>query len=148
MNGVKRKVEGQAKPRARRSYQLGTLDKALTVLEALESSSQAMSLQQIAEQSKVQRLAVFRILSTLEQRGYVRRLSDKRYRATTRRRPVIGYMAPMTGNAFRIAVAASLEKTARDTRIDLLALDNPEDDEHVSIRNARHLVSSNADLVR
>jgi ribose transport system substrate-binding protein len=131
----------------RRSYALGTLEKALTVLERLETSSQALTLQQITDDTGIQRLAVYRILSTLENRGYVRRLADKRYRAATRRRPVLGYMAPMTGNSFRVAVATSLTAAATSARVQLLTFDNPEDDEKTSLYNARRLVAANVDLV-
>lgn len=142
-----RENKNEATVGLRRSYAVGTLEKALTVLERLETSSQALTLQQITDETGIQRLAVYRILSTLENRGYVRRLADKRYRAATRRRPVIGYMAPMTGTSFRVAVATSLTAAASTARVQLLTFDNPEDDEKTSVHNAQQLVSANVDLV-
>jgi ribose transport system substrate-binding protein len=131
----------------RRSNTLGTLDKGLTVLETLETAGSAIALHQIAARTGIQRLAVYRILTTLEERGYVRRLSDKRYQAVTRRRSVVGYMAPLTGSSFREAVAAGLTAAARRSRVELQMLDNPEYDQQTSIRNARELVEADVDLV-
>lgn len=135
------------KQKPERTYHVSTLDKALSVLEHLESAAEPLSLNDIAAGSGTQRLAVFRILSTLESRGYVRRLEDKRYQATTRRRPLVGYMAPLTGNAFREDVRRSLEAAARAARVDLMVLDNAEDDAELCIRNAQRLVSTRADAV-
>ena len=131
----------------RRSSTLGTLSRGLTVLELLESSGRPLALHQIAELTGIQRLAVYRIVATLEERGYVRRLADKRYQAVTRRRPTLGYMAPLTGSCFREAVAAGLTAAAQRSRVELLMLDNPEYDQPTSVRNARELVKADVDLV-
>jgi ribose transport system substrate-binding protein len=130
-----------------RIYTVGTLDKALTVLELLEGSSTPLNLQEISGRTRIQRLAVYRILSTLENRGYVRRQQDKRYLAATRRRPVLGYLAPLTGNSFRVLVADSLAAAAKQARVDLRVFDNPEDDEQATIGNARRLVAAGVDIV-
>ena len=87
------------------------LDKGLSVLEAVERAPTPASIQEIARVTGVQRLAVSRILATLEQRGYVLREDSKRYRPATRRhRLKLGYVAPLTGNAFREDLARSLQE--------------------------------------
>src|SRR5689334_17681873 len=102
------------------------LDKGLSVLEAVERAPSATSIQEIARITGIQRLAVYRILATLEQRGYVLRDDSKRYRPATRRRRLrIGYAAPLSGNAFREDLARSLHEAAAQAGVELIALDNP-----------------------
>ena len=67
------------------SYQLQTLARALDVLELLERTSKPMSLTEIAEVLGEATAIVYRILHTLENRGYLyRRPEDKRYSYTGR----------------------------------------------------------------
>jgi len=68
---------------------------------------------------------VFRLLCTLEGRGYVARLENKRYRLTSRRRRIrLGYTAPCTGTAYRGELLAGLRRAAAAGNADLLELDN------------------------
>lgn len=61
-------------------YQLQTLSRALDVLETIQASPSPLSLTEIAGRLGEAMPIVFRILHTLEARGYVlRRPSDKRY---------------------------------------------------------------------
>jgi ribose transport system substrate-binding protein len=125
----------------------GTFEKGLTVLEAVERAAHPVTIQEVAAITGIQRLAVFRLLTTLEQRGYVRRGEDKRYRAASRRRTVlIGYAAPVTGNTFRQDLAASIQRAAAQAGMDLMVLDNAEDDEASVVRNAQTLVEAKVDV--
>lgn len=124
-----------------------TLDKGLTVLEAVESASHPLTIQELAARTRLQRLAVYRLLCTLERRGYVLRDADKRYRITGRRKKLlIGYAAPLSGNSFRDDVAASIHRAAAAAGIDLLLLDNTPDDSGQAIRNAETLVEARVDV--
>ena len=67
--------------RKKESRSTTTLDKGLTVLEAVEKAAQPPTIQELARITGIQRLAVYRLLCTLEQRGYVIRDDDKHYRA-------------------------------------------------------------------
>ncbi len=138
---VKKKVE----PADR--YTVGTLEKGLSVLEALEKGPDQLTIQEIARVTGIQRAAVFRLLCTLERRGYVMRLENKKYRATSRRRRIlIGYSAPLAGTQFRVDLAESLRKAASRASVDLLILDNPEDDVEVAQQNARQLLEARVDV--
>ena len=67
------------------SYQLQTLARALDVLELMERTPEPMSLTEIAEAMGEATAIVYRILHTLEARGYLyRRPQDKRYSYTGR----------------------------------------------------------------
>lgn len=129
------------------SYRAGTLDKGLTVLETVEKSPRPLTIQEVAAASRIQRLAVFRLLTTLEARGYVLRGEDKRYRSTARRRRIqLGYAGPMTGNWFRQDMAASIERAAAEAGMELVAADNREDDAEGALANARMLVERRVDV--
>lgn len=68
-----------------KSYQLQTLARAFDVLELMERTSQPMSLTEIADAMGEATAIVYRILHTLEARGYLyRRPQDKRYSYTGR----------------------------------------------------------------
>jgi len=125
----------------------GTLDKGLTVLETVERAGHPIGIHEIASLTGIQRLAVYRLLTTLEQRGYVSRDESKRYRAMSRRRKLlIGYAAPLTGNTFREDVTSSLQSAARLAGIDIMLLHNDHDDEQQALRNAETLIEARVDV--
>ncbi|GAA5131544.1 IclR family transcriptional regulator [Alloalcanivorax gelatiniphagus] len=67
------------------NYQLQTLARALDVLELMERTPEPMSLTEIADAMGEATAIVYRILHTLEARGYLyRRPQDKRYSYTGR----------------------------------------------------------------
>jgi ribose transport system substrate-binding protein len=125
----------------------GTLEKGLSVLEAIDRAAHPLSIQEIAAATGIQRLAVYRLVSTLEVRGYVRRADDKRYRATGRRRRLLlGYAAPLTGNTFREDLSGSIQRAAAAAGIDVMVLDNPEDDSAEVMRSAQTLIDARVDV--
>lgn len=125
----------------------GTLEKGLIVLEAVEKAAHPLSIQEVVAATGIQRLAVYRLLSTLEARGYVRRSDDKRYQGTSRRRRVVvGYAAPLTGNWFRVDLTASIRDAAAQAGFDLIVLDNNEDDAEAALRNTQELVERQVDV--
>ncbi len=127
-------------------YRVGTLDKASTS-RMLEKGARALGIGDVAAATGIQRTAVFRLLCTLERRGYVQRQENKKYRSTWRRRPVLlGYCGPLTGNPFREDLAASLRAAASQSKIDLLTIDNDENDAEQSLKNAQVLIDAKIDL--
>jgi ribose transport system substrate-binding protein len=128
-------------------YKLGTLDKGLTILELVERSSKPVGIQQVALATGIQRAAVYRLLCTLEQRGYVHRLENKKYTSAMRgHRFLIGYCAPLSGSSFRKLLATNIRRAAQDSNLDLLEADNREDDFEGGLRNAQMLVDARVDL--
>jgi len=125
----------------------GTLEKGLRVLEAVEKAGRPVTIQEVASATEIQRLAVYRLLSTLEERGYVHRSEDKRYRAIlVRRRLLAGYAAPLSGTPFREDVAASIERAAARVGLELLLLDNSEEDTAAAMRNVAKLLERRVDV--
>jgi ribose transport system substrate-binding protein len=128
-------------------YRLGTLDKGLTILELLEKAPKALGIQDIGRVTGIQRAAVFRLLCTLEQRGYVQRLENKKYSfALRRRRFLVGYCAPLAGSSFRTLLATNIQRAAQESNMDLLEVDNREDDSEEGLRSAQILVDAKVDL--
>jgi ribose transport system substrate-binding protein len=93
-------------------------------------------------------LAVYRLLSTLEQRGYVIRDDRKRYSPAPRRRRVLaGYLGPLPGNSFRVDLTASLRAAAEKAGADLPVFENEENDVEGAIRNTEHMITRGTDVV-
>lgn len=134
--------------RKKESKGVSTLDKGLTVLEIVEKAAHPPTIQELARMTGIQRLAVYRLLCTLEQRGYVIRDDDKQYRPASRRRRILaGYAAPLSGNWFRVDLAQSLRSAAEKVGMELMALDNPEEDVGAAMENIEKLVAAGADAV-
>lgn len=134
-------------PPAKDRYLLSTVDKALTILETLEKERRALTVQELAQATRIQRSAVFRLVHTLERRGYLERLENKKYRCTYRRRRILlGYAAPLTDTPFRCDVAASIRRAAAEANLELIVLDNREDDPDTCIRNAQAMIEARVDL--
>ncbi len=124
------------------------LDRGLFVWETIQASVHPLNIQEIAARTGVQRLAVYRILKTLESRSYVRRAADKRYVAVSRgRRPLIAYLAPLTGNRFRDAVTQSIQKAAAEANCDLLLMNNADEDGDALLANAAIVLERKPDMV-
>ncbi len=134
-------------PQPRRRYQVGTLEKALDLLEAIEAAGSPCGVQELTRATGVQRTAVYRLLSTLESRGYILRLADKRYTVSARRkRFTFGFVAPLSGNSFREDLYRGLRDAAEQARVDLQALDNAEGDSEAALQNAQTMIDRHVDV--
>lgn len=123
------------------------LDKGLTVLEAVERADHPVTIQELAALTGLQRLAVYRLLTTLEERGYIHRSQDKRYRSTTRRRRLlVGYLAPLDGNRFRVDVKESIERAAARAGSYVMLRHNDEEDAAAALRHAQEMVDARVDV--
>ncbi len=133
--------------KAPREYQVGTVEKALDLLEAVETAAVPCGVQDLVRATGIQRTAVYRLLSTLERRGYILRLPDKTYSATARRkRFTFGIVAPLSGNSFRDDLYRGLREAATHARVELLALDNAEGDSGAALQNAQQLIDRRVDV--
>ena len=129
-----------------RQYRSGTLEKGLDLLETLERSAEPLRLQELTQVTGQDRATLFRLLCTLEDRGYLERMEDKRYRAKPRKRaPRVLYIAPLSGNAFREAVTTSVRRSAADAGLQLELIDTS-DSTGVSVGFER-AVASHPDAV-
>jgi ribose transport system substrate-binding protein len=126
----------------------GTLEKGLRALQAVEKSQHPITIQEIAMATGIQRLAVYRLLNTLVQHGYVQRDERKRYRIASRcRRTTIGYLTPMEETPFRRDLHASIRTAAEQLGFDLQVRSSGEDDKTGVLENAKALLEAHVDVV-
>lgn len=73
-------MRGGRLPRNLDRYAVHVVDRALDVLETLRDSGRPVRLQDVAQRLAMAKSSVFRLLCTLERRGYVDRTPDSLYR--------------------------------------------------------------------
>ena len=136
-----------AKAKMKRFYLIPILSKALDVLELLEQSNNAFSLEEVYQQTRISKTSVYRILKTLVHRGYVAQTQDGRYRLVSRPRRLRFGFAMQSGDLpFSQAVYKSVLQAAASAGVDILELDNRFDSE-MAVRNAEAFVAQRVDLV-
>src|SRR5215470_15283053 len=116
-------MEGDVEQR----YFVEAAAKVLDVLECFNSPTEELSITEVARRTGSTYSSAFRLLYTLEKRGYVmRRPGKKRYVLTpTRRRFRIGY-ASLQNTAFQREVTWSIVTAARKLATTLLVRTNEE----------------------
>jgi len=129
-------------------YYVEVVGKALDVLEVLKGSRTELRLTDIAEKAHLDISTTFRLLRTLEARGYVLRDSKTKgfkhslgYRAYR-----IGY-AQLSGDLpFSQKVTQSLMEAAAKFHVELLIADNRDSPEE-AVKNASWLISQRVDFI-
>lgn len=109
-------------------YVVETLWRACDTIEAFETDGEILRLRDVADRTGLSPPTVFRLLHTLELRGFMERVDRNRYRL--RIRPIkrgkyrFGYAAESSQHAFSRAVTESLANAAKNEGVDLMILDN------------------------
>ena len=135
------------KAKIKRLYLIPILSKALDVIELLEESHGAASLEDVYQKTRISKTSVYRILKTLVHRGYVAQTQSGHYRLVSRpRRLRFGFAVQSAEMPFSIAVAQSVTAAAAASGVELLLLDN-QYDAAVAVRNAEEFVEKRVDLV-
>lgn len=100
--------------------------KVLEVLESFDSPEEELSIMEVARRVRITYSSTFRLLYTLEKRGYVmRRPGSRKYsRTPVRKRFRIGYAAVDNQMKFSDEVSRSLVVAARNHGVDLIVKDN------------------------
>src|SRR5947207_2338790 len=103
-------------------YFVAAAAKALEVLESFDSLEEELSIMEVARRVGLTYSSTFRLLYTLEKRGYVmRRQGSRKYsRTPLRKRFRIGYAAADNHMRFSDEVSRSLVVAARNHGIDML----------------------------
>lgn len=130
-------------------YRLETVARACTILREFDDDQRMLSLSDIVKRTGLERTICFRLLHTLEQEGFLRRGTGRRYASNIRllnqKRFRIAY-ASQTMDSFSNAVGQGLRWAASEHQIDLVEIGN-----HYSaktaIRNAEALIKQRVDLV-
>jgi ribose transport system substrate-binding protein len=135
------------KAKIKRLYLIPILSKAFDVIEMLEDKHSPLSLEEVYQTTKISKTSVYRILKTLEHRGYVAQVQNGQYRLVSRpRRLRFGFAAQSAEMPFSIAVTESITAAAASSGVELLIFDNQYDPD-IAIRNAEECVAKHVDLM-
>src|SRR5687768_3318476 len=108
-----------------RLYHIPVLSKALDILEFLQTQKPSASLEELYRETQFSKTTVYRILRTLEHRGYLARQDDGRYRLVSRPSKLrFGFAGQSATLPFSQAVTASLKEAAASSGVALIVLDN------------------------
>lgn len=140
------------KPRAseenEQRYFIEVVSKALDLLAAFENSDRDLTFTDLTKRLQIPRSSVFRLLYTLEKKGWLERTEGgRKFRKVSRnRRYRIGY--GMLGSQFAYAhdVSRGLQQAAERHGVQLLIADNCFDGE-VALMNARMFIRERVDFV-
>jgi ribose transport system substrate-binding protein len=129
-------------------YFIATAARVLDILESFGSAEEELSITEIAWRTKQTYSSAFRLLHTLEQRGYVmRRPGKKQYLLTpTRRRYRIGY-AGLRTTVFHREVTTAMADAARSLALTLVTRFNDEFNVSKALSNADQLLEEGIDLL-
>ena len=129
------------------AYFIPILSKAFDVIELLEIASTPVSLEYLFLKTKTPKTTLFRILTTLEHRGYIAKNENRKYRLVSRpKRLRFGFASQSAEMPFSVAVSASVQRAAAASGVEIVTLDNRYDAE-TAIRNAHEFVQRGVDLV-
>ena len=132
----------------RSPYKLETVSRACVLLREFNDERQALTLSEIVERTGMERTICFRLLRTLENEGFLRRVERHKYASNLRilsgKRFRIGYAA-QGHDSFCVAVEQGLRRAANEHQVDLIELDN-QYSQRVALRNAEALIHQKVDL--
>lgn len=130
-----------------RIYHVPILSKALEIIELLQTDIQSISIEDLYRQTRFSKSSVYRILKTLEHRGYVDREEDGRYRLVSRPSKLrFGYGELSEEASLSQTITSSLKDAAAAAGVDLFVLDNHCDGQ-TALRNAERFIRERVDLV-
>jgi ribose transport system substrate-binding protein len=129
-------------------YYVELLGRALDVLDVLRASRAELRLTDIAEKAGLHVSTTFRLLRTLEARGYViRETKGKRFKLCLGYRAYrIGYAQLSGDQPFVQKVTQGLVSAAEKSRVELLVADNHDNPEQ-AVKNAAWLIAQRVDFV-
>lgn len=128
-------------------YYIEVLGKALDVIDVLGRHQGELRLTEVAEACQIDKATVFRVLYTLERRGFVfRDRQSKKFRlAMGYRRYRVGYAQLSGADPFSRAVTGGLAEAAKVHQLELLIADNRYDAE-TAMKNAEWMIDQKVDF--
>src|SRR5690348_12055616 len=132
------------------AYLVEAVLRACDLLTAFRYEGEALRLKELVERTRLSGPTAFRILHTLQERGFVERLGNKEYRSNVkvsrRSRYRLGYAHQGKDAGFAQEWSDSIIGAAERERIDLILLDHGHGP-HTPLRNADLLIKERVDLV-
>jgi len=130
-------------------HRLETVRRACTLLKAFADEEERLTLAEISERTKIEKTIVFRLVHTLEEEGFLRRVDARRcclnIRLMRAKRFRLGYAAQSSDSPFSAAVSDSLRGAAEKNQIDLILVDNHYSPK-TALRAAERLIAERVDI--
>jgi ribose transport system substrate-binding protein len=130
-------------------YEVDALAKGLDLLDALSRQDGPIRLCDLSAATRIHKTTVFRLLRTMERRGWLERVGQSGYRPlVVRRRPGrfrLAYASRDERLAFPRAVTGSLLAAAHKEGAEVLVLDN-RSNRRRTIRNVESIIQAQVDL--
>jgi ribose transport system substrate-binding protein len=129
-------------------YHVEVLGKALDILDVLRGARTELRLTDIAEKARLDISTTFRLLRTLEARGYILRdRKTKKFKHCLGYRAYrIGYAQLSSDQSFVQKVTQGLMQAAEKSRVEMLVADNRDSPED-AVKNAAWLIAQKVDFV-
>jgi len=129
-------------------YFVEVVAKALDVLDAFRRPEDELTLSEIAKRTSLSPSYAFRLLHTLEQKGWVRRVSGtkKYHRVNRTQRYRVGFAMQSGEFEFSRDVLGGLEEAAERHGVQLIVADN-QNREEAALENAQMFVRQGVDFV-
>jgi ribose transport system substrate-binding protein len=134
----------------RDQYIVESVMRACDLLDAFQSADEVLRLRDLVARTGMSHSTAFRLLYTLERRGFIQHVGKSSYRSTLRTmvrgKYRIGYASQGEDSAFAQEWSESIVQRAAEEHIDLLVLDNGFDQE-TALRNVDQMIRERVDLV-
>ncbi|MBS1812263.1 MAG: substrate-binding domain-containing protein [Acidobacteria bacterium] len=129
-------------------YFVEVVAKALDVLDTFGKPEDELTLSEIARRTNLSPSHAFRLLHTLEQKGWVRKISGSKkfHRINRSQRYRVGFALQTSQFQFSLDVLSGMEEAAERHGVQLLILDN-EYSEDIARNNAEMFVKQGVDFV-
>ena len=131
-------------------YGVQSVERACAILKVFREPQEVLQLNQVSERTGLNKVTVFRLLSTLVSSGLVERSEKNQYRSLIRvlrsHAYRIGYAAQSTVVPFISTVTQSITAAAQQANVELLILNNKAS-RKVALRNAARFIKEKMDLV-
>jgi ribose transport system substrate-binding protein len=130
-------------------HRLQTVRKACTLLKAFTDEEERLTLVEISSRTKIEKTIVFRLVHTLEEEGFLRKVDARSFclnvRLMSQNRFRLGYAAQSSDSPFSAAVSDSLRRAARKNNVDLIQVDNRYS-ARAALKAAERLIAERVDI--
>ncbi len=135
-------------PNGTNKYFVEVVAKALDVLDAFDKAETELTLSEVARRVNLSASHTFRLLHTLEQKGWVRKLNGtkKFHRVNRTQKYRVGFAMQSSQFQFSLDVLRGMEAAAEDHGIQLIIADN-KNSEKEALANADMFVRQRVDFV-
>ena len=124
--------------------------RACSILRAFRYEAELLRLRDIVSRTSLRKTTVHRLLHTLEQAGFVRRVGAESYASCVKlvdqKRVRVGFAGQSGQTSFALIIAQSVQRAALEHNVDLVMVDNKYSPKS-ALRNVEQLIRERVDVV-